>query len=137
MPDQYEPDEPAEQYDPNDPEGLLTETTSVRPYALTGGRTRTEAGLFPIEALVSAIGRPGAHQLSAEKSRIIDMAMAQYLSIAELSAHLKLPVGVVRVLVGDLVEEGHARVHGAAASNFDPASSLGVLESVLDGISAL
>jgi hypothetical protein len=118
----------------DDPEFLL-ETAPVRPYALTGGRTRSNGDPIPIEALVGAVSRPAT--LSAEKSRILDMARAQYLSIAELSAHLHLPVGVVRVLVGDLIEEGHARLHGAAASKFNPATSLGVLESVLDGISAL
>ncbi len=85
---------------------------------------------------MSVIGRPPV-QLSTEKLRIVDLAMTQYLSIAELSAHMHMPVGVVRVLVGDLVEEGHARVHGAVASAYNPAATLSVLESVLDGISAL
>jgi hypothetical protein len=115
---------------------VVYESGSVRPYALTGGRTRGKGELLPIEALVSVIGRPQA-QLSSEKSRIVDLAMTQYLSIAELSAHMHMPVGVVRVLVGDLVESGHARVHGAVVPAYNPAATLSVLESVLDGISAL
>lgn len=121
---------------PDDPGEVVYESGSIRPYAVTGGRTRSKGELIPIEALVSVIGRPPV-QLSTEKLRIIDLAMTQYLSIAELSAHMHMPVGVVRVLVGDLVEEGHARVHGAVASAYNPATTLSVLESVLDGISAL
>jgi hypothetical protein len=122
--------------EPDDHDQVVYESGSIRPYAVTGGRTRSKGELIPIEALVSVIGRPPV-QLSAEKLRIVGLAMAQYLSIAELSAHMQMPVGVVRVLVGDLVEEGHARVHGAVASAYNPATTLSVLESVLDGISAL
>src|SRR3954452_11471891 len=121
---------------PDDADDVVYESGSIRPYALTGGRTRGTGELLPIEALVSVIGRP-AVQLSTEKTQIVDLAMTQYLSIAELSAHMHMPVGVVRVLVGDLVEAGHARVHGAVASAYNPATTLSVLESVLDGISAL
>ena len=32
-------------------------------------------------------------------------------SVAEIAAHLSLPVGVARVLIGDLVSSGHLRVH--------------------------
>jgi hypothetical protein len=121
---------------PESPGEVVYESASIRPYAVTGGRTRSKGEQIPIEALVSVIGVP-AVSLSTEKSRIVELALTQYLSIAELSAHMHLPVGVVRVLVGDLVEEGHARVHGAVASNYNPAATLSVLESVLDGISAL
>jgi hypothetical protein len=121
--------------DSDDFDEVIFEAGSVRPYALTGGRTRGTGELLPIEALVSVVRMP-VLRLSTEKSRIVELVLAEYLSIAELSAHLHLPVGVVRVLVGDLVDEGHARVHGVA-DNHNPAATLSVLESVLDGISAL
>ncbi len=59
------------------------------------------------------------------------------MSIAELSAHLNLPVGVVRVLVADLAEEGLVGVAGSESPQHNPAATLRVLESVLNGISAL
>jgi hypothetical protein len=31
--------------------------------------------------------------------------------VAEIAAHLSLPLGVARVLVGDLVVQGYVRVH--------------------------
>jgi hypothetical protein len=112
---------------------------TVRPYAMTGGRTRSSGDILPIEALVSALRQPNPQQ-TAEKRRILELSGAQFVSIAELSAHVHLPVGVVRVIVGDLVDEGSARVHSTATQHnptHDPATTLSVLESVLNGISAL
>jgi hypothetical protein len=117
---------------------ITYEERTVRPYTMTGGRTRSSGDVLPIEALVSALRGPTAQQ-TAEKRRILELSGGQYLSIAELSAHVRLPVGVVRVIVGDLVDEGSARVHGSSNNNstHDPATTLSVLESVLNGISAL
>jgi hypothetical protein len=114
------------------------EERTVRPYAMTGGRTRPRGDALPIEALVSAVRQPTAGE-TAEKRKILELSGGQYLSIAELSAHVHLPVGVVRVIVGDLVDEGLARVHGPSgqAATHNPATTLSVLESVLNGISAL
>jgi 2-oxoglutarate dehydrogenase E2 component (dihydrolipoamide succinyltransferase) len=42
---------------------------------------------------------------TAERRRIHQLTSTQILSVAELSAHLSLPLGVVRVLVGDLADE--------------------------------
>jgi uncharacterized protein DUF742 len=119
-------------------DGFTYEERTVRPYTMTGGRTRSSGEVLPIEALVSALRGPTVQQ-TAEKRRILELSGGQYLSIAELSAHVRLPVGVVRVIVGDLVDEGMARVHGSTDNNQtnDPATTLSVLESVLNGISAL
>jgi hypothetical protein len=117
---------------------VVDEASYVRPYTVTGGRTRPKSEALPIEALVRSVGRR-SHALNPEKKKIIDLATGQYLSIAELSAHLRLPVGVIRVLVGDLMDEQYVQVHGLAAteSTYAPATTLSVLESVLNGISAL
>jgi Protein of unknown function (DUF742) len=116
--------------------GEFAEAASVRPYAVTGGRTRGSGALLPIEALATGAQRPVA-LLSGERGRILDLTMGQFLSIAELSAHLKLPVGVVRVLVADLADDGLLRIEGADHGQHSPAATLSILESVLDGISAL
>lgn len=114
------------------------EAAYVRPYTVTGGRTRPSSTSLPVEALVETVRR-SAPGLSPEKRHILDLTDGQYLSVAELSAHLRLPVGVARVLVGDLSDAGLIRVHGLAmaSSASAPATTLSVLESVLDGISAL
>ncbi len=122
--------------------GADDEAPYVRPYTVTGGRTRPSSADLPIEALVETVRRTGIG-LTPEKQRILALAEGQYLSVAELGAHLRLPVGVVRVLVSDLADAGLVRVHGlalptpAAGDGSRPAPTLRVLESVLDGISAL
>ena len=121
-------------------EDPLDEASYVRPYTVTGGRTRPSSSSLPIEALVETVcvlPAAGAGQ-TPEKRRILALADGQYLSVAEISAHLHLPVGVVRVLVSDLADEDLVRVHGLAmADAYAPATTLSVLESVLNGISAL
>ncbi len=112
--------------------------TVVRPYALTRGRTRAGAGeQLPMETLVQGLATPTVSH-TPEQRRILTLCTEQFQSVAELGAHLGLPVGVVRVVVADLVDSRHVRVHGLTQSE-DAAASipLSVLESVLDGISAL
>lgn len=109
----------------------------VRPYTRTRGRTRPARNDLPLEALVSAV--PGATDpvATSERRGILKLAGESMLSIAELSAHLSLPLGVIRVVVGDLADQGLVTVHTGSASSANPANDLKVLESVLDGISAL
>lgn len=114
------------------------EVYAVRPYAVTGGRVRSETSNFPVEALVEALAGGNRMGLTPEKREIIERTSSQYLSIAELSAYIELPVGVVRIVVADLVEEKLVRVHGvSSSSDYSPATTMSVLESVLNGISSL
>jgi len=120
------------------------DTYAVRPYAVTGGRISAASVDLPMEALVETSANPeGLRGLTPEKKKILQLAAGQYQSVAELSAHTRLPLGVVRVLVTDLAEEHHLRIHtgGTAqdASTHDESGglSLSLLESVLDGIAAL
>jgi hypothetical protein len=118
-------------------EELVEEARVVRPYALTRGRTRPGRSDLPLEALVRVVAGATDAVGTAERRRILDLTREQILSVAELSAHLSLPLGVVRVLVGDLADEGLVVVHTGSPAAAPPAANLKVLESVLDGISAL
>jgi hypothetical protein len=83
----------------------------VRPYALVRGRTRSgTAPTLPVEALVVATAQGMRSRLPLEGGDIVRRC-ARPSSLAELSAHLKVPVGVIRVLVGDLAEARHVDVH--------------------------
>lgn len=127
------------------------ELPTVRPYAVTGGRRAPSAAELPLEALVQALGSP-ATGMTRECRSILELTATGWLSVAELSAHVRLPVPVVRVVIGDLQRSGAVRVHapvlppvGASASrgadgrpgDWAPTSPRSVLESVLDGISSL
>ena len=110
----------------------------VRPYALTGGRVRssTELALETI-VLVTPRADDDTAGLTTECRDILSLCVDP-TSIAEVSAHLSLPLGVARVLVGDMVTDG------LLDANANPASAeagsrpdLRLLERVLDGLQAL
>lgn len=109
----------------------------VRPYALTGGRVRSSTEL-PLETIVrfSKVTDVDVPSMTVERRDICALS-ADSLSIAELSAHLRIPLGVVRVIVGDMVTEGILDCHRLEASDLEGRPDLRVLERVLDGIQAL
>lgn len=118
------------------------EVRHVRPYLITKGRTEVSSRTIPMEALVEAAALPDV-SLSTEARQILQITGSQYLSVAELSAHLKIPINVARILVSDLESQRKIRVHGLnrtttdSGSEQDSAATLSVLESVLNGISSL
>ena len=109
----------------------------VRPYAMTGGRTRSSGAEIPLEALVIMTdeGRQRAMGLAWEQRAIAELC-ASPMSVAEVSAHLKVPLGVARVLVGDMAAEGLVEMSGASGSEQAP-NDLNLLERVLNGLRAL
>ena len=110
----------------------------VRPYALTGGRTRPafNAEELELETLVSTtgLGDAAAAALSLER-RSIAMLCREVLSIAEIAAHLDIPIGVARVLVGDMAHEGLLALHRPTSPGDRP--DLALLERVLYGLRSL
>jgi hypothetical protein len=121
-----------------DDDEFVEEARTVRPYTVTGGRTRSGGQDLPMEALVRGLrAATDDSGMALERRRILELTNDRMLSVAELSAHLSLPLGVTRVLVGDLAADGAVVVHGTIAGSTTPATDLKVLESVLNGISAL
>ena len=80
----------------------------VRPYVRTGGRTRPAVDLA-LEALVS--GAPGAPEPDGADHRAVAALCAAPRSVAEIAALLEVPLGVARVLVGDLAQDEVVVVH--------------------------
>lgn len=105
----------------------------VRPYAITGGRVRSGSDL-PLETLIEIIDGTGGAvaRLTLERRAIAELA-SQPISVAEISALLEVPLGVARVLVGDMAIEGLIRVYRPREERPD----ILLLEKVLDGIRAL
>ena len=107
----------------------------VRPYAVTGGRTKPSYQL-QIEAMVSASHYEARDLsvLSPECQSILGFCR-DWRSVAEISAVLRMPLGVARVLVGDMAMEGLVRVHQADHGHGRP--DLNLLERVLSGLRKL
>ncbi|GAA2351531.1 DUF742 domain-containing protein [Streptomyces cuspidosporus] len=109
----------------------------MRPYAMTGGRTRPRYQLA-IEALVSTTADPVHLQgLLPEHQRICHLCR-EVKSVAEVSALLNMPLGVARILVADLAEAGMVAIHqpgGTADAAGTPDVTL--LERVLSGLRKL
>lgn len=105
----------------------------VRPYALTGGRTRPQHA-YPLQALVvtSFAGERLDTGRTPEAQAICAMCRHSR-SVAEIAAHLRVPLGVTRVLVGDLADAGLVLVHGQS----EDAPDADLLERVLGGLRKL
>src|SRR5256885_16574085 len=83
----------------------------VRPYAVTGGRTKPRYQL-QIEAMVAASHYEARDLsvLSPECQAILGFCR-DWRSVAEISAVLRMPLGVARVLIADMAAEGLGRGH--------------------------
>jgi hypothetical protein len=111
----------------------------VRPYAMTGGRTRPARADLAIEALVSttSLGRRVARDRLGLEWRPIALLCEELVSVAEISARLEIPLGVARVLVADMVEVGLVIVHQPDPSEREAAADPILLERVLAGLRTL
>ncbi|MFD6285874.1 DUF742 domain-containing protein [Streptomyces sp. NPDC060205] len=114
----------------------------VRPYAMTGGRTEPgPAGvrfdLIALVALDTAAPATGADTaaLGPEHRALVELCRAETQSVAELAADTDLPVGVVRVLLGDLLELGRVTVSRPVPPAHLPDER--ILREVIDGLRAL
>ncbi len=98
------------------PGGMETGASAVRPYAWTRGRTKSGLDLA-IEALVSTSqrGRDQMGLLQVEHRAVAELC-EQTRSVAEVAALLSLPLGVARVVLGDMAGLGVVTVHQTASS---------------------
>lgn len=108
----------------------------VRPYTRTGGRTEP-AYKLALEALVSTseLGRDDDALIYPEHRSIASLCK-QARSVAEVAALLSIPLGVARVLLGDMAGMGLVVVHRTSAGNGHP-DDIAFLERVLDGLRQL
>lgn len=110
----------------------------IRPYALTGGRTRGNRDLA-LETIVRTTpqGRAAQPRLERDHARIVELC-AEPLSVAEVSVHLSILLGVARVFVGDLAADGLVGTSGGSTpGKAGERPDIKLLERVLDGLQAL
>lgn len=121
----------------------------VRAYTITGGRTRpdSDGDVDLIAVMIAANTARTSHTshttaatasedgLDDEHLTLLDLCRDGPLSVADLASEADLALGVVRVLLGDLLREGHLR----AIRPVPPAElpDVGVLQDVINGLRAL
>lgn len=111
----------------------------VRPYALTGGRTDPvgDTVLDLISVIAAAGPPPGPAQspgLTPEHRKLIGLCQ-EPTTVADAAADMALPLGVVRVLLADLVQQDMITVQPRRAMR--PRANTDLLREVLDGLRSL
>ena len=108
----------------------------VRPYAVTKGRTqpRGEQPFGLIDVVVATGEQPPAHFRPGPEHRRILSICRRPTPIADVIFEVDLPIGVVRVLLGDLAGEGMIRV---IFTQSEPGTEQRLLRMVLDGLESL
>ncbi|WP_330459791.1 DUF742 domain-containing protein [Streptomyces sp. NBC_00820] len=117
----------------------------VRPYSLTGGRTRFGHVLL-VETFVAAIeapeerkeltSTPVSARIMPEMLAIVELCR-RMRTVAEIAALLQMPLGVVRVLLSDLADQGKIRVYGTGTGHGTGRPNRALLERVLSGLRRL
>jgi Protein of unknown function (DUF742) len=108
----------------------------VRPYAVTRGRTLSDSSVSfgLIDVVVATGGRQSEYlRLGPEHRRILGICRRP-VPVVDLTSEIDLPLGVVRVLLGDLTSEGLLRVVSAQRQ---PVPDQRLLRMVLDGLQSL
>jgi Protein of unknown function (DUF742) len=111
----------------------------VRPYALTGGRTDPAGGaVLDLISVVVAAGPPpaaaGSRRLSPEHRKLIALCQ-EPMTVADAAADMALPLGVVRVLLADLLQQKLITLQPRRAAR--PQASPDLLREVLNGLRSL
>jgi hypothetical protein len=106
----------------------------VRPYVITNGRGLPDNDQFNLITLVTTSDKPRPGHLDPEKSSLLDLCAGGLLSVAEISGHMSLPIGIVKVLLSDLSSDGYL----VTRAPVPPAKLVDVtlLQEVLDGLQA-
>jgi hypothetical protein len=102
----------------------------VRPYTVSNGRTHPSTKL-DLLSMVKATGRLPQAPLDPDHAQALGLCGIP-TSVAEVSAQLRLPAVVTKVLLSDLVACGAVttRAFSGVAGHIDRS----VLEAVLDGL---
>jgi hypothetical protein len=117
-----------------DDDGPIRDSSLVRPYTATGGRTRASVQLDIATMVTSVRGArftDGVGELGGEHSEVLLLCRSKPMSVAEVSAHLHLPRSVVKVLVSDLIKTGAVQ---ARSPQLTDAADIEVLEALLAGL---
>ena len=103
----------------------------IRSYTLTAGRTAAKVELA-MEATLRLQAGAEAPVLSPSAAQVLEVCDRR--SVAEVSALTKMPIGVTRVLLGDLIEQGLVRIQATITDSTSTDERLELIESTLRGL---
>ena len=108
----------------------------VRPYALTRGRTRPTGETLDLIAIITAVRGVQVDPSSLDPEHLTVLRLCRLpASVADLAADLDLPLGVVRILLGDLQERSLVAIHHPIPPARLP--DVQILKEVVDGLRRL
>lgn len=113
-------------------EGVEFDGQIVRPYARTGGRTRSAVGL-ELETLLSLMVADVPSNLPPDHYAVAELCRRP-VSVAEVAGYRALPIGAARVIISDLIEFGLVATSGPATAG---APTVDLMRRVLDGLHRL
>jgi hypothetical protein len=103
----------------------------IRSYTLTAGRTAAKVELA-MEATLRLQAGAEAPVLSPSAAQVLEVCDRR--SVAEVSALTKMPIGVTRVLLGDLIEQGLVRIQATITDSTSTDERLELIERTLRGL---
>jgi hypothetical protein len=112
-----------------EPPAPTRDSALVRPYARTGGRTAARHDLR-LETLLST-DEDRLYRANNDQASMMRLCL-QPRSVAEISALMKIPLGVTRVLLSDLITLNLVAVHEPGDK-----PNMALLERVLSGLRRL
>lgn len=104
----------------------------VRLYALTRGRGRTRSDLSLDTMVVDARAGFAPRRTEPEYVDIIRLCRSPQ-SVAEVSAQLRLPLTLTKVLIGDLIDDGRLVVRAPVEATNDTAD-IGLLQMIANSL---
>ena len=108
----------------------------VRPYALTRGRTRPSGETLDLIAIITAVRGVQLDPATLDPEHIAVLRLCRLpASVADLAADLDLPLGVVRILLGDLQDRSLVAIHHPIPPARLP--DVQILKEVVDGLRRL
>ena len=116
---------------PPEPEDEGYRPRLIRSYTLTAGRTAAKVELA-MEATLRLQAGAEAPALSPSAAQVLEVCDRR--SVAEVSALTKMPIGVTRVLLGDLIEQGLVRIQATINDSTSTDERLELIERTLRGL---
>ncbi len=116
---------------PHPPDEEVYQPRLIRSYTLTAGRTAASVDLA-MEATLRLQAGAEAPVMSPSAAQVLEVCDRR--SVAEVSALTKMPIGVTRVLLGDLIQQGLVRIQATINDKSSTDERLELIERTLRGL---